>query len=457
MSRPRATGWTTLCLLLSCRIAIGTDLSQATQSSVPPQSLQTSAPATVGPADIGNTAATPSLMALPAEPAPTAGGIGIAPADAANTHKFYTFSVELRETYDDNVGTSDTNKQSALETSLAPSVLVDFPMGNTEFSAGYTFTGTYYSQTAGTGKNLQYSHIFTANFKHDFSERFSLNLADSLIDSPDPNLYGTTGTPYRNGQNLSNAFNGGLSAQWTPILGTQTTYANTIVRYLNNPDEAAAQDNEQNTVSQTFSFTVVPTFSVNFGGIFDTINYDQNPRGYDSYTGFIGGSWTALPNLTLSLRVGGSYTLTDQLQADGTLATQSQVAPYVDLSGSWQIGQRSSLTADYSHETTPSDYFGSNAAESDRVSATFNYLVTTQLSTHLQLAYTYSDISGADLYFGGTPSYTETVYSGDVGASYNFIKYFSLNFDINVSGVSSEIAGRDYNRDQVSFGVRGTY
>ena len=121
----------------------------------------------------------------------------------------------------------------------------------------------------------------------------------------------------------------------------------------------------QNTASQTCSITVVPTFSVNFGGIFDTISYDQDPRGYTSLTSFIGGTWTALPNVTLSLRVGGSYTETSQQLGDGTTTSATQVAPYADLSGSWQIGERSSLSADYSHETTPSDYFGSNAEESD--------------------------------------------------------------------------------------------
>ncbi len=397
------------------------------------------------------------MMALPVEPGSISPGGNGPGMDAANTHKFYTFSVGLRETYDDNVGTNNANKQSALETSISPGVVVDFPMGNTEFTAGYTFTGTYYTQTAGTGKNLQYSNQFSAQLKHDFSERFTLNISDYLVDSPDPNIYGTTGTPYRDGQNLSNAFTGGLSAQWTPLLGTQTTYSNTIVRYLNNPDEAADQDNEQNTVSHTFSFTVIPTVSANFGGIFDTINYDQNPRGYDSYTGFIGGSWEALPNVSLSLRVGGSYTLTNQIQLDGTTTSQSQLSPYVDLSGSWQIGERSSLTADYSHETTPSDYFGSNAQESDRVSANFNYLVNPMVSTHLQISYTYSDITGADLYLAGSNSYTETVYEADLGANYNFIKYFSVSLDIIESGVSSQIESRTYSRDEVAVGVRGTY
>ncbi len=107
-------------------------------------------------------------------------------------------------------------------------------MENTNFTAGYTFTSTYYTQTDNTGQPWQYSNEFSAQLRHDFSERFSVNAAESFIDSPEPNIYGTTGTPYRDGQNLSNAFTAGFSGQWTPLIGSQTTYSNTIVRYTDN-------------------------------------------------------------------------------------------------------------------------------------------------------------------------------------------------------------------------------
>ena len=416
-------------------------------------------PGAVGPADIGNPASTPSVMALPVQPTgSTTIGTGGPAVDASNMHKFYTFSVDLRETYDDNVGTSNSNKQSSLETSISPSVLVSFPIENSNFSAGYTFSETYYSQTAGTGNNLQYSNSFNAQYSHTFSDRFSLTAGDSLVDSPEPNIYGTTGTPYRDGQNVSNAFNAGLSAQWTPLIGSQTTYANTIVRYLDEAEIAATQDNMENTASQSVSFTVTPTISGSLGGVYDNTSYDQDPRGYTSYTGFIGGSWGALPNVNASLRVGGTYTESTQQEGNGPTTTSGSASPYADISASWAIGKNSSLSGDYSHEVTPSDYAGSSSQESDRLSGSFSYTVTPQVSTHFQVSYSYNTVSQSQIYStSNTSSYDETVYSADAGASYNFIKYFSLNFDISESGVSSGIPDSSYNREEVSFGVRGTY
>jgi len=398
-------------------------------------------------------------MALPAETSSTGTSISGSngPLLEGSAHKFYTFTVDLRETYDDNVNTSGSNKQASEETTLSPSILVDFPIENTEISAGYTFGLTYYSNTAGTGQNLQYTNSFDAQVRHDFSERLSLNASDSLLDSTEPNIFGTTGTPYRNGQNISNAFSSGASMQWTPLVGSQTTYGNTLVRYLDNPSISAAEDSLENTLSETVSFTVVPTISVNLGGIFDEIAYDSNPRGYTSYTGFVGGTWQALPNVTTSLRAGGSYTQSKQLLPSGQATNTATTSPYVDLSGSWQIGQRSSLTGDYSHEVTPSDYFGSNGQISDRFSANFNYLITPQLTSHVQVTYTNGDITGGLIYSSGLSSYTEVTYGADAGLSYNFVKYFSLTFDISLSGVSSGLPDSSYTRDQVTFGLRGTY
>jgi hypothetical protein len=439
--------------------------AQTTDTSPPPPSpavaspTYSAPPGTIAPSDVGNSAATPSTAALPAQPAGTTstGTSGNGPGiDASNLHKFWTISVDLRETYDDNVNTTNNNRVTALETSILPSILVDFPMENTEFSASNTFGGTYYTDTGGTGNNLQYSEQFVAQFRHDFSGRFSLTASEQFIDSTEPDLFGTTGTPYRDGRNITNAFNSGLNAQWTPVIGTQTTYANNVVRY-DDPNLALIQNNLENTATQSVSFSLVPKISLNCGGIYDSVGYDTVNRGYTSYSGFVGTTWQALPNITATIRGGGSYTESKQTETNGQTATLSQVAPYADVSASWQIGERSSLSGDYSHEVTPSDYVGANGQESDRVSANFSYAVTPQISTHLQLVYTYSDVSGSLVNTQGAPSYTETVYDVDAGAAYNFVKYFSLTFDVTESGVSSEIAALSYTRDQVSFGVRGTY
>ena len=166
------------------------------------------------------------------------------------------------------------------------------------------------------------------------------------------------------------------------------------------------------------------------GGIFDQIDYSQNARGYTSYTGFGGAQWQALPTLSVSGRLGASYTEQAQTQQS------AQLSPYGDLSIAWALGARSSLAFDYSHEVTPTDQPNENAQNSDRFSSSFSYAITPRLSSHLD---------------------TEYDYGLDTGLTFQYNNYLNFEGGVTVTGVSSDITGDAYNRDQVYLGVRGTY
>jgi hypothetical protein len=441
-------------------------------------------PGAVGPSDIGTPASTIAMPALPVLPASTGAGSGSAPAiDASNYRKFYTITAELRQTYDTNVNTVSTHPQTAWETSITPSILVDFPLHNSEFTASASFGLTEYIESAGAPspatppdtvvtpglpppanpstnpkgtESLQTSGQLSMTFTHSFSSRFNLTASDALVDSIEPNLFGTTGTLYSNGQNISNGFNAGLSSQWTPLFGTQTTYSNTIVRYFQQ-EFSQGQDSLENTASQAFSFAILPKISLSFGGVFDTISYDNVSRGYTSTTGFVGAQYQFLPSVSLSARVGASDTQSQQSISATQTSTSSTIAPYADLSASWQIGQRSSLAADYSHEVTPTDQVGANGQESDRLGATFTYQFNPRLTAHFQTIYTYAVISNSLINSNALSSYSESDFAVDSGMAYHFDKYFDANFDITASGVSSQISLRDYTREEFSIGLRGTY
>ena len=441
MSSPRLNcGLITLCLLLSCRIV------EAQANYTGPGPATFGSPNTTGPG------ATPALIALPATGANAPSGLG-----GFLQRKFYTITADLRETYDDNANTTTNgNKTSALETTLSPSVLVDFPIGDSDFTARYTFNLTYYS-AGGNGNSsndpsVQYTHEFDAQYAHTFSERFSLSLGDDFRYYTEPNIFQSTGTNYNNGPYASNIFNGSFSSQWTPLVGSTTTYSNTVVNYENSAI-AQTQNSDENTGSQSVSFAILPKISVSVGGIFDQIDYSQNDRGYTSYTGFGGAQWQALPTLSVSGRLGASYTEQAQTQQS------AQLSPYGDLSINWTLGARSSLAFDYSHEVTPTDQPNENAQNSDRFSSSFTYAITPRLSSHLDGTFTIADTS-QDLAVSGAPNssaHTEYDYGLDTGLTFQYNNYLNFEGGVTVTGVSSDITGDAYNRDQVYLGVRGTY
>lgn len=474
MSRNRLNGGLiTLCFLLSCRFGLAADPGTYTPAMPVTQPIggQTSAiPPNAGPNDISNGNNNGSVLALPVTPAPS--GSTTAPAsvgyDASSSRKWYTITASLRETYDDNVNTTQVNPQASLETAISPSFLVDFPSVNGDFSARYTFSATYYGDLgSNSGGNvggnaysdsLDFDNEVNAQYTHAFSDRFHLNAAEDLRYQTDPNYFQSTGTVFRNGPYIVNQFSANLSAQWSPLIGTTTSYSNTWVNYFNTLI-ADTQNSIENTASQSVGFSVLPKISANLGGIFDNDTFFTAQRGYTSYTGYGGASWQALPSVSTSARGGVTYTQTEASNVAGfpPQPAQSQVSPYAALSLSWTLGAKSALTFDYSHEITPSDQQFSNGQQSDRASATFSYSITPSISAHLTGIYTHADVTQALVTTSAQPSYQEDDYGLDTGITYHYNSFLDFDFGVSTYGVSSGLPDRSYTRDEVTVGVRGTY
>jgi hypothetical protein len=435
----------TLCVIWSC-CRLGMAIDPGTQG-LPNGASNLAAPSLNSPTPYS----IPAAMALPVET-----GTTTASSDASTHRKFYTITASLRETYDDNVNTSSSNKISSLETSVSPSVLVDFPMTDSEFSARYTFSLIYYSRGGGQGGegdttqgSLQYTHEVNAQYRHSFSDRFNLNVAEDFRYFTEPSLFESVGTPYQSGTYIANLFSGTFSGQWTPLFSTTTTYGNTVIQYQD-ANVAEIQNSVENTASHSFNFAILPKISVSVGGIYDDISYDSISRGYTSYTAFVGGQWQALPSLSFSLRGGGSYT--QAVQAQGIFS------PYAAADINWTLGARSSLTFSYSHEIVPNDQEGTDGQVADRFSAGFRYDLTPRLNYHLQGIITNSNVSQSLIQQSSQlPSYNELDYGLDTGFTYHYNTYLDLDTGILLSGISSGLDGRDYDREELYVGIRGTY
>jgi hypothetical protein len=398
----------------------------------------------------------PALRALPVDPS----SLGI---DASTTRKFYTLTASLREIYDDNVNTSNTNQKASFETDFTPSVLVDFPGTDGDFSARYTFGLTYYtvgpdntgnggSSNGATSDSAEFemTHELLGQYTHSFSDRFQLSLVEDLRYFTEPGILESTGTNYQDGPYISSNLNGTLTAQWSPLISSTLTYANTVVQY----QDSTVGDNQnsvENTGSISVGYALLPKITTSAGVLLDDITYDTADRGYTTYTLFLGTAWQALPSLSLSARGGATYIEPSQGQAS--------IAPYAALTVIWTLGARSTLSFNYAHEVTPSDEVGADGQLSDRFSASFAYQITPRLSSHLDGVFTASTISNGLDTSGqsGLNSYQENVYEVDAGLGYQYNSYLGLDFGVTLSGVSSNISNNNYTRDETYVGIRGTY
>jgi hypothetical protein len=366
--------------------------------------------------------------------------------DASQNRKFYTISCALREIYDNNINTAQTGRQSSFETDISPSILFDFPRENTDLSFRETFDALYYSNRA--GNPMDFSNEVVGQIQHSFSERFSINAAEQFRYYTQPSLFENVGTLYYSGAYISNTFNGSFNAQWTPLISTVLSYSNTYIDYMSQAT-AAGQNSVENIGSGTIGFAIYPKINLTFGGIVDDISYDQIDRGYTSLTATTGVNWQALPSLSVNASVGGSTT-------DTNLDT-SQVTPYGSLSISWQLGARSSFSFNYSHSIVPTDVTQSMGQVADRFGSLFRYDIIPDLTFHLQGTFTHGVYTPALISPNTISGFSENDFAFDIGLSYHINSHFDVNIGDIYSGVSSGLGFRDYTRNQVYLGVRGTY
>jgi hypothetical protein len=391
-------------------------------------------------------AASDNLTASAPAPETSGSSAPSTPPPAAEEPKFYTITAELRETYDDNIYTSSTDKVSSFETAVLPSILFNFPMENSQFDARLSVGGTYYENQP--GDSFEFTSALLARFTHQFSDRFAIDVRDETGYFTEPGLFSAVGTLYRDGSYISNNFSADFTAQWTPLVSSVTSFSNAAIFY-DNSVIATGEDSVQNNVSQSIGFAILPKYNLVFAGLYSGISYNDVGRGYDSYTGMTGVDWAALPSLNLSFRIGASYT-------QAYLAGDS-ASPYASASLAWQLGRRSNLGIGYSYSVVPTDVTIASGQQASRVYANFAYDFSRSISTHLNLALTDGDYENYLLQPGTTGSFTEWDTALDVGLTYHLSNHFDLNTGYTFSDVSSQLGFRDYTRNQFYIGIRGNY
>jgi hypothetical protein len=404
-------------------------------------------------ATAGQNTVTPAAGTAPnLTAAPASGGSSLGD-QLTDLKRFFTFTVDVREVYDDNIfdAHNGPEKIASFKEEIIPSILFSYPMENSTFDARYTFTGTHYDHRPGESSWDQDQEV-VLRYNHAFSDRFNLDLRDDGGYHVDPSLLDALGSTGREGPYYSNIFTGELTAQWTPLFGTVTSYSNNFITYQNQ-DIGEEQDSDENTFSQDFRFAFWPTVTLAVGGIYDSIDYLHSDRGFANYTGNVGLDWQALPSLSLGFRVGGS--ITEINQGGGSSET-----PYASANINWQLGERSRLIGTYVHTVTPTDVFFAQGEESDRFTANFLYNITPNVTVHLQGIYSVNDYTDEFLTAeGGTNNseFTENVVGIDTGVTYHYNQYLDFEAGYLLNLVKSEINFEDYTTNQVYVGVRGTY
>lgn len=365
------------------------------------------------------------------------------------TGKPFTVSATLREEYDSNVFTSNTNEVDSFITSIEPAILFDYPMEQTLFSFRYGFTGKFYVDRP--GNDFDYGQDFTARIAHTFSPNFDIDVRNHFRFSQESQIGAGAVTQRRLGDNYVNEFSAAGTAKWTERFSTLTTYRNNYRHYVDS-GLGSVNDYVENTLSNDFRLTVLPTTTAVINVTGDRIDYDTIPRSNTGVIVSVGADHYISPVWLISGRVGGEYrTYDNSIFSD-------QVSPYASLDTIWNYAPKSSVRFGYQHTTAVTDISTYSNAETDQISAGINHYFTPKLSLGADAAYVLAQYETRNSFVPVSDSLDENTAIFGLRASYEFSQYVTFLAGYTYSFVSSQVSsGREYDRNQVYIGVRGVY
>ena len=378
------------------------------------------------------------------------------PQQLPDPSRRWSVSVSAREGYDDNVFTSQTDRQGSITTLVEPQLLVNFPQEQTFFGMRYTYDMTYYWNKR-SNQSLDQSHSLDLLLSHRFSPRLALDINDSLRRGLEPELVDlSTGVPLIQRQNgdywyntLSCSLTYNLSRRWLISLSQDWQ------RWAYD-DAAAAQVNDLNSYNTVASaiYSVSPSTSLGINYQYGLTAYaDPGPgdvRDFESHSLYLSLSHQFNPQLSLQLAGGAT---------EGLFSDHHDISPYATASLSYNYAPGSTIAAGFGYTLTSSSVGEYRASDTLSLSAQVAHRITPKCQATLNGAYVLSTLKNlnptipTDL----PAETTQTSWRLGVGLSYNFTRWLAADVNYSHDRVNSNISNWAFERNRVNAGLRLTY
>lgn len=395
--------------------------------------------------------------------------------------KPWSVSASLRGFYDDNYTTAPKGaERDSFGISVSPSIALSLPLEQTTMGLRYTLGANWYQDRENLNSAndpWDFSHELEAFLNHEFSQRYTLDLRDSFVISQEPGLLNDLANPYRTqGDNMRNRAEAHLTAALTRQLSVVLGYQNTWINYENDggnflqPSLSGLLDRMEQLGLINLRWQARKDSVVVLGYNYGDVAYDSNetiaiagsPLGpvTSSYRDnhshyFYGGiDQNFSKDLLLTLRGGAQH-----IDYYNDPLSDSGLSPYaqVSLSYSYLPGSSVSVGWTYSHSATDvvAPTAGGQITQDQQASvlyASLNHRFNALLTGFVNGFWQASEFNG-----GLYDTQGDDFYGIGLGLRYRFNQYLSGEVGYNFDSLSSDLPGRDYDRNRVYLGVNAAY
>lgn len=329
--------------------------------------------------------------------------------------KPYILSAAVREGYDDNLFTTETNRDSSFYTNLAGGVEYKLENSRLQLSAALNGGVTYYYTRP--GNKFDYTGALNLQGSYKVSQRLTLNFSTNTayLSQPDLEVAGTSARD--NGDYMFSSTTIAGAYQWSEKFSTDTKYNFTPFVYVDDQLNESQGRIEQ-TLGQSFKWLLLPKTT----GI---VEYRANPVTYysaplDNFGQFflLGIDQVFNPKFKITSRGGAELRFYNSDNEN-----PNYIGPFAELNGMYEYQKYSSIGLNLRYGTEASGLNGAATRNTFRIGVNAVQGITPKLSFNVGLNYQNNFYNEFDKQNPDTDFY-ENIIEFSVGANFKINKNF---------------------------------
>ena len=359
--------------------------------------------------------------------------------------KPFDFAFAIREGYDDNLFTTETNRSESFYTNVAGGVTYTAESSRLQLSAALNGGVTYYYTRP--GNKFDYTGALNLQGSYKLNQRLTLNFSTNTayLAQPDLEIAGTSAR--NNGDYFFSSTTIAGAYQWSEKFSTDTKYNFTPFFYV----EESLNDSQgriEQTIGQSFRWLVLPKSTA-------VLEYRVNPVTYysaplDNFGQFFlaGFDQVFSPKFKLNGRGGAELRF---YNSDNN--NPEYFGPYAEANGIYEYQRNSSIGLNLRYGTEASGLNGAATRETFRIGFNAIQGITPKLSFQGGLNYQNNFYNEFDKQDPNSDFY-ENVIEFSVGANFKITKNLMLQggytYTIDMAPESEQLS---YQRNVVFVGA----
>jgi Putative beta-barrel porin 2 len=348
----------------------------------------------------------------------------------------FLVSVSVRGGYDDNISTSNFNRQASWFT-------------NTGISASYTFGSprTRFDLTAGAGVTYYLQHV-NFSLTHKATPRLTLSAVVYATYQQEPDFSLVLGLNRRSGNFFYTNDKFTVSYLWTPRFSTATSYTLGAIHY-DNSGVGVFEDRFENTLGNEFRFLLWPTTTAVAEYRFEIVSYDDISR--DSTTNFFlaGFDHSFSPRFNISFRGGAEFRNYDAGGDSGS--------PYFEGTLNYALGKDTSVAWTNRYAIEEPDVLLNPSRTTFRTGLRLKHNFTARISGTLAAYYEHDAYDAINSFPTISPGFNEDSFDLALSVRYAITRYLAIEAGYNHTEVVSDDFFREYSRNRIFAGLDLTF